>query len=55
MTNTTALPTMLLFTDPALGEQLEALPASAALTGIVRNVPASPSIAVVFAAAAGGL
>ena len=34
MTNTTALPTMLRFTDPGLREQLEALPASAALIGI---------------------
>ncbi len=34
MTNTTAPPTMLRFTDPGLREQLEALPASAALIGI---------------------
>ncbi|WP_053673050.1 hypothetical protein [Streptomyces sp. NRRL B-1140] len=34
MTNATALPTVLHFTDPGLREQLEALPASAALIGI---------------------
>ncbi|WP_058043892.1 hypothetical protein [Streptomyces roseifaciens] len=35
MTNTTiALPTLLRLTDPGLREQLEALPASAALIGI---------------------
>ncbi|WP_371640293.1 hypothetical protein [Streptomyces virginiae] len=37
MTNTTALPRMLRFTDPGLREQLEALPASAALIGIGTN------------------
>ncbi|ASQ91805.1 hypothetical protein [Streptomyces sp. 11-1-2] len=34
MTNTTALPQVLHFTDPGLREQLEALPASTALIGI---------------------
>ncbi|MFE7840818.1 hypothetical protein ACFU53_33625 [Streptomyces sp. NPDC057474] len=37
MTSTTALPKLLRLTDPGLREQLQALPASAALIGISTN------------------